>query len=69
MRRYLDRPIISAITRIFTPAVGRAYSLRRQRCNRTRVPIGAPPQSREPECAARRTAVAFTFICLDAASA
>jgi hypothetical protein len=69
VRRYLDWPIVSAITRIFTPTVGGAYSLRRQRRDRTRVPIGAPPQSREPECAARRTAVAFTFICLDAASA
>ena len=69
VRRYFDWPVIAAIVRIFAPAVGGAYPLRRQRCDRTRVPICAPPQSQEPERAARRTAVAFTFICLDAASA
>ena len=29
MRRYLDWPVISAITRIFTPTIGGAYPLRR----------------------------------------
>ena len=29
VRRYLDWPVISAITRIFTPTVGGAYPLRR----------------------------------------
>lgn len=29
VRRYLDWPVISAITRIFTPTIGGAYPLRR----------------------------------------
>lgn len=69
VRRYFDSPVIAAIVRIFAPTIGGAYALSRQRCDRTRVPIRAPPQSQESERAARRTAVAFTFICLDAASA
>lgn len=69
VRRYFDWPVIAAIVRIFAPAVSGVYPLRRQRCDGTRVPICTPPQSQEPEHAAGRTAVAFTFICLDAASA
>jgi hypothetical protein len=67
--RYFDWPVIAAIMRVFAPAIGGAYPLRRQRCDGTRVPICAPPQPQKPEYTARRTAVAFTFICLDAASA
>src|SRR6185312_3835359 len=62
-------PVIPAIVRIFAPAVSEAYSLRRQRRDRTRMPVRAPPQPLEPEYTSRRSPIAFTFICLDAAFA
>src|SRR5690349_2459677 len=63
----LDRLIIMTICRILAPAVRRSDALKRQRGNRTRMLVGAPPQSLQPELTARRTGVALALVGFDSA--
>ena len=64
---YFDRPIVLAVSGIFAPTVRRGYALYRQRCRRAWVLVRAPPQTPEPEAAARRGAIALALVGLDSA--
>src|SRR5664279_148832 len=68
IRRHFYAPIIMAVGWILAPAVVGHDALRRQHRGRARMPSGPPPQPLEPECAARRRAVALAFIGFDAAT-
>jgi hypothetical protein len=61
-----DRPIVAAIGGVFAPGIIRADWTRGKESSRMKAPIGAPPQPPKPESAARRCAVAFTFVGADA---
>src|SRR5262249_50319166 len=66
--RELNWTVVMPVGRILAPAVVWANSLRRQRGDRTRMPVGTPPQAPWPELAAWCTAIALAFVCLDAAT-
>ena len=69
VRRHLDGAVVAAVSGILAPGVGAADPACREGGAWAWMPVGAPPQPLESERAARRTSVAFTFICLDAAPA
>src|SRR4051794_8702126 len=64
--RELDGPIVMAVGGILAPGIVLFDTPRRQQRRRSRVALGAPPQPLKPERAARRAAVAFALVGLDA---
>lgn len=64
-----DRAVVSAVARVFAPAVVRAHGLREKRRTRAGKAIAPHDQPFEAEPAGRRRAVAFPFQVGDSASA
>lgn len=67
VRRNLDRLVVVAIGRIFTPSVGSINTARRQRGNWASMPVRPPPEPPRAKCAAGRAAIALAFVGLDTA--
>src|ERR1043165_5008317 len=68
-RRQLERPIVTPVAWVLAPAVIGGDAPRRQQGCGTGMAVSAPPQPQQRKNAARRGAVAFALVALDAAAA
>jgi hypothetical protein len=67
--RHGDVLVVMAVARILAPSVGVFDAADRETGDRPRVAVGAPPQSLQPEYAARGRAVTLPLVGADAATA
>ena len=65
----LDRAIVAAVGRVFTPCVVHLDSARRQSRPWMRQAVSAPPKPHEPEAPAWRGAISLALVRLDAGTA